>query len=216
MPHGHRARASTTGRVGSRATTVTLRKGEEADVGVGDAYGVPEGRAVVYTVELLHAAPGEVIEELSQPGVKMVLLIYLSGERAPLAGDEPVGILADADMFAHRLVHEDVDLVLDDLLAAWARGEGSEYYDVDLSGDRLIETGPLTRGPAAPGGGRFLALAPSGIRPPGRIVSHPVRLRYRCTHPQHHVVIRPASNTGTTCAEPLDDGSPCPGLLNRF
>lgn len=182
----------------------------------GGAYGVPEGRAVVYTVELLHAAPDEVIEELSQPGVKMVLLIYLIGERAPLAGDEAVAILADADVFAHRLVHEDVDLVLDDLFAAWARGEGSEYYDVDFPGDRLIETGPLTRGSTAPGDGHVLALAPSRIRPPGAIVDHPVRLRYRCTHPQHHVVIRPASSTGTTCAEPLPDGSPCPGLLNRF
>ena len=177
----------------------------------GGDYEEPEGKALVYTVEALHAAPSDVIEDLHQPEVRMVLVIDLTSDHASGGGDMPVAVVADADEFARRLLEEDVVVVLDELFGLETGGEGTrrEQYEVDLHAGRVIAMG-------GGGAGRtVLAMAPSP-RLPGPIMPPAVFLRYRCRHTLHHVVYRLARSTGKTCGELLPDGAPCPGRLDRF
>jgi hypothetical protein len=176
------------------------------DGGAGQA---GEGRAVVYSVELLHGAPEAVVEELRQPDV-MVAVVVESGQFDP---SEAFILVTAAEDLADLLIQKDVQDIVGELQAGPSAYRDSHAdYEVDFHGERVFISG-LGDDQADR---VFLAMAASDIRIPGRPTAPPPSARYRCDHPQHHVVIRPAGSTGETCGEHLSDGTVCPGKLKRF
>lgn len=159
--------------------------------------------ALVYTLDIVQAAPEEVARELSRPDVLLAVVVEVTAEG--VFGPRQVAMIADANQFALRLGEEDVTSVMDDLLtSSWGK-EWSQRYEVDFRAGQLVDMDP--------GGLRMMDLASSGIQLPSPKGPGFGRLEYECDNTEHHRVRRAPNSRGQICGEQLADGSACPGAL---
>lgn len=170
----------------------------------GGGYGAHEGKALVYTVEILREKSEEVVQELGQADVKMAVVIEVTADR-PGYSENVLAVMPDADQFADRLAHESPASVVEDVITWWHSEEAR--YQVDFPAQAIIDLGG--------GGRRVMALAPSGIQLPSPDPITPGVVEYECNGPEPHRFRELADIGGQACPKSLSDGDPCPGVLER-